>query len=1020
MTPVTKSGLRVEPCRGVRQEGVQGWGCEGAYANAMTFDTGSNFAVKARGVVMQQVLSRFSYFKLALTVGSALITPSVAMAQTAPTPTPAASDSSAANVIVVSGYRKSLEAGLNIKRQSISAVDAIVAEDIGKFPDKNLAESMQRIPGVAITRDGGEGREITVRGLGGNFTTVRVNGMEAQAASMNAGSGGTANTGRAFDFNIFPSELFQALIVHKTTEASLDEGSLGAVVDLNTGHPLGGKAGLTGALSAQGAYNDLSKQTGPKVAGLLNYRNADGTFGINLAAAYSHTKASELGNNTTRWAQAPFNSVTENGVTTACFNAALTKYTASPVCDQAALAFHPRIPRYGVITHDRERTGLTGAIEWAPSDHTHLEVDGLYSKYTEIRTEEWNEVLLRSDEKYISLVNPVFDANHNIVSATLNDSITGQASNYFIRDEHYYQKQNDTFYQINAKLSQKVGEKLTLNVLVGASRSDENVPIAETLMLDDKNATGYSYDYTNMHSPVLSFGPTDVTNPANFQLDEVRNAPTDTINKFKTAKLDAVYKANDAVTLKFGVVFRQFDFSTTSSKLDDVICPKVTNALDTTLGLIKCTATTYGYSASGLTDLVSLGSAGQPNGTTSQFVVANFANAQNFLGFNPNGTNTNPAYALALNTSAVESVTEKDTGAYMQVDGKGEIAGLKYALNAGVRYVKTQQSSTALTNINPTGVANYQSATVSRSYDDVLPAFNISFFPTSKMTVRLAASQVITRPSLSSLSPGGSVDSFNYKVSFGNPNLTPYRANNYDAAVEWYFARESLLSIGVFRKDVASFPTGVTTSGTYASTGLPLSLITPNTPAANNPNAAWTISTQTNGSGAKINGVEMGIQGPFRFLPGFLSHFGGILNATLINSTQPDTVSGPGTAVSSTGAVALVASTINPTFFGLSKKTFNGTLFYENGKFSGRVSIAYRGGYNDQNSATGNVLEGYGALTTVDASIRYKVTPNAEITLDGSNLTDAYQYHWTDLTAQRNYEYSHFGRNFAFGVRYKF
>ena len=988
----------------------------------MTFDTGSNFAVKARGVVMQQVQSRFNYLKLALAMGSAMIAPSVAMAQNAPANAPAANsgDQGLASAIVVTGYRKSLEASLNIKRQSVSAVDAIVAEDIGKFPDKNLAESMQRIPGVAITRDGGEGREITVRGLGGNFTTVRVNGMEAQAASMNAGSGGTANTGRAFDFNIFPSELFQALIVHKTTEASLDEGSLGAVVDLNTGHPLGGKAGLTGAITAQGAYNDLSKQTGPKFAGLLNYRNAEGTFGVNLAAAYSHTKADELGNNTTRWAQAAFNSVSENGVTTACFNAALTKYISSPVCNQAALAFHPRIPRYGIITHDRERTGLTGAVEWAPSDRTHLEIDGLYSKYKEIRTEEWNEVLLRSDEKYISLVNPVFDANNNIVSATMNDSITGQASNYFIRDEHYYQKQEDSFYQINAKLSQKVGEKLTLNLMIGASRSDENVPIAETLMLDDKNASGYSYNYANMQSPVLSFGPTDVTNPANFQLDEVRNAPTDTINKFKTAKFDAVYKANDSVTLKFGAVFRQFDFSTTSSKLDDVICPKVTNALDTTLGLIKCTATTYGYPASGLTDLVSLGGAGQPSGTTSQFLVADFANAQNFLGFNPNGGNTNPAYALALNTSAIESVTEKDTGAYMQVDGHGEIAGLKYALNAGVRYVKTQQSSTALTNINPTGVANYQSATVSRSYDDVLPAFNISFFPADKVTFRLAASQVITRPSLSSLSPGGSVDSFNYKVSFGNPNLTPYRANNYDAALEWYFARESIVSVGVFRKDIASFPTGITTSGTYASTGLPLSLITPNTPAANNPNAIWTISTQTNGTGAKINGVEMGIQGPFRFLPGILSHFGGILNATLINSTQPDTVSGPGTAVSSTGTIALVSSTINPTFFGLSKQTFNGTLFYENGNLSGRVSIAYRGAYNDQNSATGNILEGYGALTTVDASIRYKLTPRAEITLDGSNLTDAYQYHWTDLAAQRNYEYSHFGRNFAFGMRYKF
>ena len=974
--------------------------------------------------------SRKSLFNAALAAGTALIAPATAMAQMAPaaTPAPAAastpappSEQPAAAAIIVTGYRKSLEASLNIKRQAISVVDAIVAEDIGKFPDKNLAESMQRIPGVDITRDGGEGREITVRGLGGNFTTVRVNGMEAQAASMYAGSGGTANTGRAFDFNIFPSELFQSLVVHKTTEAALDEGSLGAVVDLNTGHPLGGKAGLTGALSAEGVYNDLSSNFGPKLAGLLSYRNDEGTFGIKLAAAYSHTKTEELGDNTTRWTQAAFNSVTQNGVTTPCFNASLTTYIPSAVCNQAALAFHPRIPRYGVITHDRKREGFTGAIEWQPSEHTHLEVDALYSDYKEIRTEEWNEVLIRSDEKYISLINPVYGSNNNIVSATLSDTVTGQGSNYFIRDEHYYQKQDDTFYQISAKLDQKIGDRFTVSILGGASRSNENVPIAETLMLDDKNATGYSYDYTNMKSPTLSFGPTDVTNPANFQLDEVRNAPSDTVNLFKTAKIDAEWKANDHITLKFGGTYRDFGFRTSQVKLDDVICPKVTNKADTTLGSITCSASQYGYAASGLTDLVTLGNAGQSSGTTSKFLVADFNAAQQFLGYNPNGTNTNPAYALAANPSADEWVSEKDMAFYAQADVRGSVRGLGYAFNLGGRWVKTFQKSTGLSGVTTAAnVTTYEDVTVSRSYDDFLPAFNLNIFPTHNLTLRFAVAKVITRPSLGSLTPGGSVDSFNYKVSFGNPYLQPYKATNLDLAAEWYFAPQSLFSVGLFRKDVASFPVAVTTSGTYASTGLPTSLITPNTPAANNPSALWSISTQTNGTGAKIDGIEIGLQGPFRFLPGIWRHFGAVVNATFINSNQPDTVSGPGTTVSSSGAIALVASTINPTFFGLSKVSYNGTLYYEDGKLSTRVSLSYRGPYNDQNSATGNILEGYGGLTTVDASIRYALTRRAELTFDASNLTDAYQYHWTDVSAQRNYEYSHFGRNFSIGARYKF
>ncbi|HYJ81965.1 MAG TPA: TonB-dependent receptor plug domain-containing protein, partial [Allosphingosinicella sp.] len=208
--------------------------------------------------------------------------------------------------IVVTGFRRSLQSALNVKRNSVAAVDAIVAEDIAKFPDQNLAESLQRIPGISIQRDGGEGRAITVRGLGAQFTRVRVNGLETVATSTD---GASANRDRAFDFNVFASELFNSIVVHKTAESSLDEGSLGAVVDLNTGNPLGGRRGLTLVGSAQGSYNDLSKNVGPRVAGLLSWKSEDGTFGAAISAAYQKTDTLELGNNTVRWAQARFDSV---------------------------------------------------------------------------------------------------------------------------------------------------------------------------------------------------------------------------------------------------------------------------------------------------------------------------------------------------------------------------------------------------------------------------------------------------------------------------------------------------------------------------------------------------------------------------------------------------------------------------------------------------------------------------------------------------------------------------------------
>ena len=241
---------------------------------------------------MRQHVTGISLLKAALFAGSALAMPHVALAQDATGTTGTATDAAAqanaqaaaldqatAEEIVVTGFRQSLQAALNVKREAISAVDAVVAEDMAKFPDQNLAESLQRIPGISIQRDGGEGRAITVRGLGAQFTRVRVNGLETIATSSD---GASANRDRAFDFNVFASELFSSLVVHKTAEASLDEGSLGAVVDLNTGNPLAGKAGFTGVLNVQGSYNDLSDNVGPRVAGLLSWRNDAGTFGVNL------------------------------------------------------------------------------------------------------------------------------------------------------------------------------------------------------------------------------------------------------------------------------------------------------------------------------------------------------------------------------------------------------------------------------------------------------------------------------------------------------------------------------------------------------------------------------------------------------------------------------------------------------------------------------------------------------------------------------------------------------------------
>lgn len=904
------------------------------------------------------------------------------------------------DAIVVTGFRASLEAALNLKRDSVAAVDAIVAEDIAKFPDQNLAESLQRIPGISISRDGGEGRSITVRGLSSQFTRVRVNGMETIATSTD---GAAANRDRAFDFNVFASELFSSLVVRKTAEASLDEGSLGAVVDLNTGNPLAGRAGLNGALSVVGSYNDLAKDLGPRLAGLLSWRNDAGTLGASISAAYSKTSTLELGNNSVRWAQARFDGVDA----TNCFTTANSggTYVPSTACDRAATAFHPRIPRYGEVAHDRERLGLTGSVQYSPSDATKLSIDALFSKYDASREEQWGEVLLRSNERSINVVNPVYDANNNMISATLNDA--------WVRTEHYLRESQTKFYQVGGTWDQDVTDNLRFTALGGVSKSNADIPVETTVIFDDRDALGYSYDYTDMARPKLTFG-TSVMDPANFQLAEIRDRPSNVTNRFKTAQLRTEWDVNENITLKAGAVWRRFNFDAEAYTRDTAVCGNGgTSLVTSTAGTITCSASSlfgptaiYGFAVTpALSQSFSLGNAGQPVGNTNGWLVPNLDAATAFTGLY--------SRTPANDVGNIRGVQETTKGAYLQADAKGDVLGIEYALNAGIRYAKTDQSSY--------GLVSGVTATVTRSYDDWLPSANLALYPTESTIVRVAVADVMTRPTLGSLTPGGSADGFNYRVTSGNPFLNPYRARNYDLSLEWYFAPQAVLSLAVFKKDVSTFTQSASVTGaTFAQTGLPASVLSPASPAALNPaqqaEPRWTLATTVNGSGAKLKGIELAAQIPFSaFTDGMLSNFGVLANATFIDSNASFNVQGPAIAPGGALQNAVVSNTLG----NVTKKAFNGTLYYDDGKFSARGMLSYRGRYHEGASGTGNILEGYGATTNFDASVRYKLTEWMEVSLEGNNLLDTYRYRFTDFDADRNYENNHFGRTILFGARFK-
>jgi iron complex outermembrane receptor protein len=309
--------------------------------------------------------------------------------------------------VVVTGIRGALASGIETKRESFVQVDEINAEDIAEFPDSNLAEAIQRLPGVSIDRNNGEGNRITVRGLGGDFTTTTLNGMDVLATSGGGNSGSTPNRGRSFDFNTFASELFSSLSVQKTASAATDEGSLGATVGLKTGRPLE-TPGTQLGFSAEGAFYEAGENVSPRLAGLVSKTFFDDKLGIMFSTAYSE-RSSIIDKYERNSGQADllYRNSALAGITPLTYGFArpsnATNATPALSCvtnptqvgcgsDPTAYAALPAtsfIPTFPTLSHnelDYERLGMTFTAQWAPTDNSKLTFDVLKSSYDATET----------------------------------------------------------------------------------------------------------------------------------------------------------------------------------------------------------------------------------------------------------------------------------------------------------------------------------------------------------------------------------------------------------------------------------------------------------------------------------------------------------------------------------------------------------------------------------------------------------------------------------------------------------
>ncbi len=979
-----------------------------------------------------------------LGVGSLLVPWMVAAppAQAADAPPAGADD---VQEVVVTGFRASLAGALAIKRETDGILDVIKAEDIAKFPDANLAESLQRVPGVSLTRgDGGEGKQITVRGLNAGFTRVRINGIEAVAATGASDINGSTNRGRGFDFSVFASELFSALEVRKSANSGVEEGSLGATVDLHTGSAFD-FGGPTFAVGAQITHSDLSGQQHPRFTALAS--NTWDDFGALISVAYSKRAAVEEGYEAVELLtanadggfcspvgvapQSPANDAVRGTDANNCATAqprtsSLAAYNevfsrtdnfggivAVPAAGTGAFA--PRIPRYRRSSTEYERTGVSVGFEWRPSSATSLELDGLLGRFENVREDNYIEA--------ISFGRSVAQANgkpHTSIRDVAFDSdgswLYGAFDGVDIRTEGLRDQYTTDFTQFVLSGRHDFGETFSIDALAGVSDAKLDEPVRTTVQFDAPNVNGYSFDFRdNNNVPTLNH-VIDVANPESFRFlprgadgtvyGQFVGRLLNTENRLKTAEVNTRWQFAEQVALRAGISQRSNEWSNYEVAFGSNGANPPLPA-GTTMASISRQIRDFGDGLGGV-------------GVPASWAAVDLDRFLQVLDIHCNCAEVPGSRYDTLN-QVVRGVQEDILAGYLMADFKFDLFSLPFRGDIGVRYVKTDVDSTGVVAAGTTR----EIVTLPDSYSDTLPAFNLTAELPKNILLRLSAAKTLARPEYTDLSPSTTITAQNQTVSIGNPSLDPIRADTIDLQAEWYFAANSLLSVGVFHKDIETFIQGVSERVPFNTLGLPDSIlisggcsITGGTPACPTlPTTVVTANRRVNTSGGPLDGIEISFQSPFSFLPGFWRDFGILANYTHVESdiTFVTRVDNPNTPANE-------LLTQNANFTGLSPDAYNATLYYENPRFSARVSLAHRSDYllNVLGNVNGHDVTTVEASTNLDFSMSYNLDESLRVTLEGQNLTDQPLRYGRDTGRDDTLLYVHSGRLLLLGVSYRF
>jgi len=948
---------------------------------------------------------------------------SQAAPQTDPTTGPSASPAPAADEtqdIIVTGLRGSLQRNLDIKRTSSGVVDAISAEDIGKFPDSNVAASLQRLPGVSIQRSGarGEPTGITVRGFSGDFNTTLYDGRR-----ISTGTGG-----RQIDFSTVGSDFIGGLSVYKTPDVAVSSNSIGATVDIAFPKPFD-HPGFRIAGSASGSVQDRAGKVVPTGGLLLSDTFANDTLGVLADAIYTRHDTTTNRVYVSGWAGGRYAPCQLAGSTAAtCAPTAQGTAGAAAANQQTIVGWFPQQYGYEQSYTKDERVDARVALQWHPSEAVMLTIDDNFSRQT-VTTDTYGVGMWFNQG---ALRNVTLDKNGqatNFVQAGTPTDFTSALNKQVLQTN-----------QIGGNLKWDATEHLNIDADFSYGQSwlnpdgnigSQNGDIGYGGNLGTLTGLSITGDSNKAFPSLTSYGPNGnqagYTNTALIGSHVTVNQTQRNTDELKQGRLTATWKQDD-LTLKVGgqYVDDTFNFQNESTFTNNFWQAYAgyggpsgqgsgINPLPTSLyqGMISTNGFIPGFKGSLPPALIKY------SPVAYQAYLTSLGNPQtkNIPGFNYGSVNGfTGTFDQATDPGSIQRINEKTWSLFFSASFNTDVAGMPFHLNAGVRNENTHLTSTGVGRLplvlntstadptllsipDPSGYTPVQNVTTRSNYSYLLPSLDAKLEVTDKLILRVDASRTLTRPGLSLLTPVLSVGSGQrvgaLTASGGNPNLKPYLSDNFDAAAEWYYQRNSYFSVDFFLKNVSNFIVGGVTR--QAINGV----VDPTTGQV----ASFAVTARVNGPDATVRGVEVAWQQVFGD-----SGFGFNANATFVGTNKPYNQGD----ISQTGfAVTGLANSAN--FVG----------FYDKNGFQFRAAVNWRDEYllqfgqNQNTGSFGAEPTFVNAQTQVDLSTSYDITPHFSVFGEITNVNNSQQSTHGRFKNQL-LDVWDYGRRYTFGAHFRF